>query len=102
LMYPSATSDESLDVHMMRRRRPFFLLLTCYVLVTALFSWILFDEDLTLISAIIRLPAIAILVTLAFTESRRLHLVLGLMLLALQLWFTYLFTFIVATGPAAG
>jgi hypothetical protein len=83
------------------RRRPLFLLLTGYVLVSGLFSWLLFDEDLTLTSALIRLSAVAMLVTLAKTERRRLHLSLGLVVLALQLWFTYVFTFVVGATPAA-
>ena len=87
--------------HLIRRRRPLFLLLAGYVFVTGLFSWFLFDEDLTLTSAIIRLPAVAILVALATTERRHLHLVLGLVILALQLWFTYLFTFVVGAAQTA-
>jgi hypothetical protein len=101
LMYPVTGSVESLDAHLMQRRRPFFLLLTGYLFVAALFSWLLFDEDLTPMSAIIRLPAVAILATLAFTSNRRLHFVFGLAILALQLWFTYVFTFVVATAPVA-
>lgn len=101
VIFPSVGSDESLDVHLIRRRRPLFMLLTGYVFVTGLFSWFLFDEDLTLTSAIIRIPAIAILVTLAIAEGRRLHLVLGLLVLALQLWFTYVFTFVVGAAQTA-
>jgi hypothetical protein len=101
VIFPSVGSDENLDIHLMRRRRPLFLLLAGYVFVTGLFSWLLFDEDLTLTSAIIRLPAIAILVTLATTERRPLHLVLGLVVLALQLWFTYVFTFVVGAAQTA-
>jgi hypothetical protein len=52
-------------------------------------------------AVIIRLPAVAILATLAVTERPRLHLVLGLVVLALQLWFTYLFTFVVGATAAA-
>lgn len=93
--FPSVASGENLDAHLMRRRRPFFLLLTAYAVVAALFSWLLFDERLTLWSVLIRLPAVAILATLAFTERRRLHLALGLLVLAMQFWFTYVFTFVV-------
>lgn len=98
LIYPSGTSVETLDQHLMRRRRPMFGLLACYVVVAALFSWLLFGEDLTLASALIRLPAIAILLTLAVTARRSVHFVLGLAILALQLWFTYLFTFVVGAA----
>ena len=38
VIFPSVATDESLDSHLMRRRRPFFLLLTGYVLVAGLFS----------------------------------------------------------------
>lgn len=95
VIFPRVGSDESLDTHLMRRRKPFFLLLTGYVSVAGLFSWLLFEDDLTLTSASIRLAAVAILVILATTARRGLHLVLGLAVLALQLWFTYVFTFIV-------
>jgi hypothetical protein len=98
VIFPSVATDESLDSHLMRRRRPFFLLLTSYVLVAGLFSWLLFDEDLTLASVIIRLLAVAILATLAVTEKPRVHLLLGLAVLALQLWFTYVFTFVVGAA----
>lgn len=101
VIFPSAGSDESLDNHLMRRRRPLFLLLTAYVIVAGLFSWLLFDEDLTPISAVIRLVAVIILVALANTARRHVHLVLGLVVLALQLWFTYVFTFVVGATPAA-
>jgi hypothetical protein len=50
---------------------------------------------------IVRLPALAILATLAVTERPRLHLILGLAVLALQLWFTYVSTFVVGATPAA-
>jgi hypothetical protein len=100
VIFPSIATDESLDSHLMRRRRPFFLLLTGYVIVAGLFSWLLFDEDLTLTSMIIRLPAVAILATLAVTARPRLHLILGLVVLGLQLWFTYIFTFVVGAAAA--
>lgn len=102
VIFPSAGSGESLDRHLMQRRRPLFLLLAGYVLIAGLFNWLLFDEDLTLTSAIIRLPAVAILVTLAITERRSLHFILALVVLALQLWFTYLFTFVVGAAPTTG
>lgn len=101
VIFPSGGSAESLDAHLMRRRRPFFLLLTAYVLIAGLFSWLLFDEDLTLASVLIRLPAVAILLSLATTEKRWLHFLLGLVVLALQFWFTYVFTFVVGAAPAA-
>jgi hypothetical protein len=44
---------------------------------------------------------VAILATLAVTERPRLHLLLGLVVLALQLWFTYVFTFVVGATAAA-
>ena len=101
VIFPSVASGDSLDSHLIRRRRPFFLLLAGYVLVTGLFSWLLFDEELTLASAITRIPAVAILVALAITDRPRVHLVLGLVVLALQLWFTYLFTFVVGAAQSA-
>ena len=100
VIFPNVEVDEGLDSHLIRRRRPFFLLLTGYVIVAGLFSWLLFDEDLTLTSAVIRLPAVAILATLAITGRPRVHLVLALAVLALQLWFTYAFTFVVGATAA--
>jgi hypothetical protein len=101
VIFPSTGSGEGLDAHLMRRRRPLFLLLAGYVLVAGLFNWLLFDEELTVTSAMIRLPAVAMLVTLAISERRSLHFVLALVVLALQLWFTYVFTFVVGAAPAA-
>lgn len=101
VMFPRAATDESLDVHLMRRRRPFFLLLAGYVLVSGLFSWLLFDDELTLPSALIRVPALAIFVTLAITERRPVQLALGIVVLAMQLWFTYVFTYVVGATTAA-
>jgi hypothetical protein len=100
VIFPGVETAERLDAHLIRRRRPLFLLLTGYLIVAALFSWVLFDEDLTLTAAIIRLPAIAILATLAITERPRVHLVLGLVVLALQFWFIYVFTFVVDATAA--
>lgn len=101
LIYPRGAATENLDNHLLRRRRPLFLLLACYVLVSGLFSWLLFGEDFTPTSVLIRLPAVAVLVVLAITDQRRLHFALGLVVLALQLWFTYVFTFVVGTTPVA-
>ena len=101
VMFPSIGTDQSLDVHLMRRRRPFFLLLAGYGLVAGLFSWLLFDEALTLPSALIRLPALAIFLVLAITARRSLHLALALVVLAMQFSFTYLYTFVVGASSAA-
>jgi hypothetical protein len=100
VIFPGAEADEDLDSYLMRRRRPLFLILTAYLLAAALFSWLLFDEDLTLVSVVIRLPAVVILATLAITARPRVHLLLGLAVLALQLWFTYVFTFVVGAAAA--
>ena len=80
---------------------PFFLLLAGYGFVAGLFSWLLFDEGLTVTSVLIRLPALAIFLVLATTERRNLHLALALVVLAMQLWFTYVFTFVVGATSAA-
>ncbi len=100
VLFPNVGTAESLDSHLMRRRRPLFLLLTSYLVVAAMFSWLLFDEDLSLASALIRLTAVVILATLAITDRPRVHLLFALLVLVLQLWFTYVFTFVV--GPMAG
>ena len=100
VMFPSVGTGESLDVHLMRRRRPFFLLLAGYGLVAGLFSWLLFDGALTLPSALIRLPALAIFLILSITGRRTLHLALALVVLAMQLWFTYAYTFVVGATAA--
>lgn len=52
-------------------------------------------------SVLIRLPALAIFLVLATTERRNLHLALALVVLAMQLWFTYVFTFVVGATSAA-
>jgi len=91
LLFPAKDSERSLDVHLLDRRRPFFLIL---VLTTASFSvsgWLVVndpvrDQDIS------RLVAIVLYGILAVTGRKRVHWVIALGMLAALIWFTYSFT----------
>ena len=96
VLFPTvAGSDETLDDYLMARRRPFFLLMAAYVAFSALYARFLLNSELKLIPTTFRLIAFALFIVLAITDKRRVHLLLGLALFLSQLWFTYLFTFVV-------
>ena len=89
VLFPGGQSSETLDHHLLRRRRPFFLLNAGYVCVTALYSWFLYREGWLPGQTLMRLVVIAVFTTLAFTKKRSLQWALGLYILVGHLWFTY-------------
>ena len=101
VLFPAAASNENLDIHLLRRRRPFFLLIASYVVETDLFGWLLLDERWILGAQLMRLMAFVALGVLAITRNRPLHFALGFLILGSQLWFTYMFTFVVGAAPAS-
>lgn len=92
-------SDDTLDHHLLRRRRPFFLLNVGYVLLTGLFSWFLYREGWQPGQTVMRLVVAAVLVTLALTGRRSIHWGIGLLIFASHLWWTYLFSFVLSATP---
>jgi hypothetical protein len=102
VLFPSVPSDQTLDHHLLRRRRAFFLLNAGYVVVTGLFSWFLFHEGWLPGVTLLRLGTVAVLLTLAKTNRRSIHWAFGILILAAHLWWTYIFTFVASatrTGP---
>lgn len=99
VLFPATVSSGTLDGHLLRRRRAFFLLMLAYVCFTALFEVFLLDGGLELVPTVLRLLGVALFVALMLSESRRLHWVLALAVLASQLWFTYAYTFVLAATP---
>jgi hypothetical protein len=92
MLFPAGDSGESLDVHLLERRRPFFLLMA---LTTASFSasgWLVVNEPIGF-QDLSRLIAIALYGVLSVTRRRGVHWVSSLSFLAALLWFTYYFTF---------
>jgi ketosteroid isomerase-like protein len=100
VLFPSGQTSEPLDRHLVRRRRPFFLLNGGYVLLTGLYSWFLYQEGWLPGMTIMRLTIAVVFVTLAVTERRSVQWALGLFILAGHLWFTYVHTFVLAATPA--
>lgn len=99
VLFPATVSSGTLDGHLLRRRRAFFLLMLAYVCFTALFEVFLLDGGLELVPTVLRLLGVALFVALMLSGSRRLHWVLALAVLASQLWFTYAYTFVLAATP---
>jgi hypothetical protein len=99
VLFPSIQDhDESLDDHLIRQRRPFFLLMAAYVAYSSLYSWFLLNSELKLVPMIFRLTAFMAFCIMAKSDERRIHVLLGLAIFGAQLWFTYLFTFVVAAN----
>src|ERR1041385_2752493 len=89
---------ERADVHLLRRRRPFFLLNALYVAITALYSWVLWDQGWIPAQALTRVVVIGALVTAASTEKRALQWMIGLLLLVGNLVWTYQYAFTMASA----
>lgn len=99
VLFPSSGA-ESAEAHLLRQRRPFFLLNASYVVVTALYGGFLFTDGWGLGPNIVRLIVIAVLVTLASTTRRAVQWALGLLILAGNLFWTYQYVFVVAATPS--
>lgn len=101
VLFPPA-GPESADLHLLRRRRDFFLLNLGYLWVTGLFGIFLFNEPLLSSYNALRLAVTVAYLTLAFTSKRGVQWAFGLLILAGHLWWTYQYTFVVAAtsrGP---
>jgi hypothetical protein len=98
VLFPSAGSERG-DMHLLRRRRSFYLLLTSYLVITGLYGWLLFDQGWPLMPTILRFVMIGMMGTLAVTERRAIHWAFGAVILVSHLWWTYQYTFLVAATP---
>jgi hypothetical protein len=96
VLFPSNNGPESLDTHLIRRRRPFFFLIAAYTANNILIDLFVRDVGLLPRETALRVGPILLLLGLANTTRRTVHWVLGLMIFGLALWFTYQFTFVVS------
>ncbi len=97
VLFPSNNGPESLDTHLIRRRKPFFLLIAAYTANNILIGWFVLDAGLPPAQTALRVAPILLLLGLAHTTRRAAHWALGLAIFGLALWFTYQFTFVVST-----
>ena len=72
-----------------------FLLL----LAGPVFTWLLMGRNFPLVTTSVRTLVLAAFIALACTTRRSIHLMLALVILALHLWFTYSYSFMVAASP---
>jgi hypothetical protein len=98
VLYPG-TAEVMADDHFIQRRKPFFLLMAIYVFFTGVVGPLLYVEPITFSTTIQRLIPIIILVILSISDRRRVHWLLGPLILAGNLWFTYMYTFTVSATP---
>jgi len=98
MLFP-ATGTEPLDEHLMSRRRPFFVLMSAYMVYSVLFTWLLMGRNFPLVTTSLRALVLAAFIILACTTRRSIHLTIALAILALHLWFTYSYSFMVTATP---
>lgn len=91
MLFPSASSTEPLDAHLIARRRPFFLLISLIYFSYSLSDWFVFDQGLGE-QDISRLIGVSCFVILAVTDRRGVHWALSVALLALMLRFAFYYT----------
>jgi hypothetical protein len=103
VLFPrSSATDQNLGIHLLERRRSFFLVMATYVAFTGLLGAVFFNQPLFQIgSTTLRVVAIASFVVLAITDKLRVHWVLALAALLSQLIFTYLYSFSITAAVAA-
>ncbi len=100
VLFPSNNGPENLDAHLVRRRRPFFLLIAAYTANNILIDLLVRDVGLLPAETAFRVGPILLLLGLVYTTRKAVQWTLSLMILGLALWFTYQFTFVV--GASAG
>jgi len=91
MLFPARDSGESLDVHLLDRRRPFFLVMALTIASLSVSGWLVVNDPVR-DQDIARLVVIALCGVLAVTRRKRVHWVSALSLLGALLWFTYSFT----------
>ena len=91
MLFPAKDSSESLDVYLLKRRRPFFLILALTSASFSVSGWIVVNDPVR-DQDIARLVGIALYGILAVTARKGFHWVIALGFLGGFLWFTYSFT----------
>jgi hypothetical protein len=66
---------------------------------SVLFRWLLMGRDFSLVTTSVRTVVFAAFIVLACTTRRSIHLMIALAILALHLWYTYSYSFMVTTTP---
>lgn len=91
MLFPAADSSENLDLHLLERHRPFFVIMALTTVSLSVSGWLVVNDPIGE-QDIARLIAIALYGILAVTRRRGIHWVISLGLLGALLWFTYYFT----------
>ena len=91
MLFPATDSDESLDVHFLSGRLPFFLILALVLASFSLSGWFVVKDPLGY-QDLSRLIAIVLYGVLAVTKHRGIHMVSVLFFLGSLILFIYLFT----------
>jgi hypothetical protein len=91
MLFPATDSDESLDVHFLAGRKPFFVILILILVSFSLSGWFVVKDPLGY-QDLSRLIAIVLYGVLAVTKHRGVHLVSVFFFLGSLLLFTYFFT----------
>lgn len=95
-------TGKNLSLHLLERRRAFFLVMAAYVAFTSLLGAFFFNQPLLQAGpTALRLVAIASFVFLAVTDRPSVHWVLAIAALLSQLVFTYLYSFSMTAAGAA-
>jgi hypothetical protein len=99
VLFPATGTDQPLDDHLLSRRRPFFVLMSAYMVYSVMFSWLLMGRNFSLVTTSVRTVVLAAFITLAFTTRRSIHLMFAVAILSLHLWYTYSYSFMVTSTP---
>jgi len=99
LLFPATGTNQTLDDHLMSRRRPFFVLMSAFMVYSMLFTWLLMGRGFPLVTTSVRTLVLAAFIILACTTRRSIHLMIALAILALHLWYTYSYSFMVTATP---
>jgi hypothetical protein len=99
VLFPATGTDQPLDDHLMSRRRPFFVLMSAFMAYSVLFTWLLMGRDFPLVTTSVRALVLAAFIILACTTRRSVHLMIALAILALHVWYTYSYSFMVVATP---
>lgn len=91
MLFPGDDSRQSMDLHLLERRRPFFLLLALTIASFSIAEWLVLSNQVGS-QDISRLGVIVLYGILAVTGSRRFHLWSAVSLLGALLLFTFFFT----------
>jgi len=70
VLFPAIGTVQPLDDHVIRRRRPFFVLMAAFMVYSVLFTWLLMGRDFPLVTTSVRTLVFAAFIILACTTRR--------------------------------